>query len=238
MLALQLIACSGNNQVQEEVPEEKLDVLAFTKTGGFRHDCIEPGGAALKEYFKERNINYTQSDDTSLFEGNKLDDFDVIIFFQTTGNVLDSFQQEALVKHVKSGKGFVGIHAAADAEYDWAWYAGLVGAQFESHANIQEATIVKVDTHHLASKHLPDRWSRTDEWYNFRQVPSNVHVLLSIDETTYEGGTHGDSHPMAWYHEYDGGRSFYTALGHTVESYSDTLFLKHVYEGVKWAGSR
>ena len=230
-----LLACSGNSHEPDETPQEKLNVLVFSKTGGFRHECIEPGGAALKTYFEERDMVYTQTEDPGFFTDNKLTEYDAVIFFQTTGNVLDSLQQESLVKFIKSGKGFVGIHAAADAEYDWPWYAALVGAQFASHPHIQQATIVKVDTHHLACKHLPERWSRTDEWYNFKQVPTGVNVLLTLDETTYQGGEHDSLHPMAWYHDYDGGRSFYTGLGHTVESYSDTLFLKHVYEGVKWA---
>jgi type 1 glutamine amidotransferase len=94
---------------------------------------------------------------------------------------------------------------------------------------------MKIDTQHLACKHLPERWNWTDEWYNFKSVPSNVQILLSVDEATYQGGTHGTNHPVSWCQEYDGGRSFYTALGHTVENYSDTLFLKHILEGVKWA---
>ena len=223
------------NHVDTGPDTVRTNVLIFSKTNAYRHESIEPGSEALKNYFSSHQINSTHSEDSSLFNGNGIADYDVIIFFNTTGNILDSVQQESLMRHVKSGKGFVGIHAAADAEYDWQWYASLVGAQFASHPHIQQATIVKVDTHHLAGKHLPERWTRTDEWYNFKQIPSGVNVLLTIDETTYQGGEHDSIHPMAWYHEYDGGRSFYTALGHTVESYSDTLFLKHVYEGVKWA---
>ena len=223
----------------DESPEkEKLNVLIYSKTGGFRHDCIEPGGAALISYFDAKGIKAIQTEDSSLFNGNKLDPFDVVIFFQTTGNVLDSVQQQALVNHVRSGKGFVGIHSAADTEYDWPWYTGLVGAQFASHPEIQQAAIVKIDTQHLACKHLPERWTRTDEWYNFKNIPSNVNVLLTIDEATYQGGSHGSPHPMSWNHTYDGGRSFYTAMGHTVESYQDSLFLEHVVQGVKWAGNK
>jgi len=236
-LSVFVIACSsgpGDNPDEEKKP----NILIFSKTGAFRHESIEPGGEALKSYFAARDITSLQSEDATLFSGNQLSPFDVIIFLNTTGNILDSLQQESLVKHMKSGKGFVGIHSASDTEYDWPWYAGLVAAQFANHPDIQQATVVKVDTGHLSTKHLPDRWMRTDEWHNFRQLPVNVNVLLTLDETTYQGGGHGVNHPLAWYHSYDGGRSFYTAMGHTVESYQDTMFLEHIYQGVLWAGGK
>lgn len=222
-------------QVENETNETELKVLIFSKTNAYRHESIEPGGIALIEYFQDHNISATQSDDSTMFNGNNLSQFDVVIFFNTTGNILDSTQENNLVKHIRAGKGFVGIHSASDTEYDWVWYSRLVGAQFATHPDIQKATVVKIDTHHIANKHLTDRWTRTDEWYNFRKLPDSVTVLLAIDETTYEGGTHDSLHPVSWYHNYDGGRSFYTAMGHTVESYQDTLFLKHILEGVIWA---
>lgn len=237
LITMLTIACAKNHTIDEN-PEKKLNVLIFSKTNAYRHECIEPGGAAIKTYFEENGITSTQTEDSTIFNGNNLDPFDVVIFFQTTGNVLDSIQQNGLMKHVNAGKGFVGIHSAADTEYSWPWYVELVGAQFASHPDIQQATVMKTDTHHLACKHLPERWTRTDEWYNFKQVDTTLHVLLSLDESTYQGGTHGANHPISWYHTHDSGRSFYTAMGHTVESYQDTLFLRHILEGVKWAGGK
>lgn len=140
------------------------------------------------------------------------------------------------MKHVRAGKGFVGIHSAADTEYDWPWFSELIGVSFANHPDIQKATFVRLDTSHPSVKFLPDRWMREDEMYNYTVLPDSVHVVLGVDESTYTGGAHGDYHPVSWYHEYDGGRSFYTALGHTVENYQDTLFLRHIMEGVKWAG--
>ena len=192
----------------------------------------------MKSYFESHDITVTHSEDSSQFNGNGLAAFDVVMFFNTTGNILDSMQEQSLVNHIRSGKGFVGIHAASDTEYDWPWYAGLVGAQFASHPQIQEATLEKTDSLHQSTSHLPERWSRTDEWYNFRQVPGNVKVLLKIDETTYEGGAHSENHPVSWCHEYDGGRSFYTAIGHTTESFQDTMVLRHLLEAVKWAAKK
>ncbi len=220
------------------VPEEELNVLIFSKTGAYRHASIEAGSEALQSYFSKYHINAIPSEDSSVFNGNNLKPYDVVIFFLTTGNILDSAQQVTLMKHVRAGKGFVGIHSAADTEYDWPWFGELIGVRFANHPDIQKATFVRIDTSHPSVKFLPDRWMREDEMYNYTALPDSVHVVLGVDESTYTGGAHGDYHPVSWYHEYDGGRSFYTALGHTVENYQDTLFLRHIMEGVKWAGKQ
>jgi type 1 glutamine amidotransferase len=230
-------SCS-DNKAEGEQGGKQLNVLIFSKTRGYRHECIEPGSMALESYFKLHGITSMHSEDSSVFTSSKLNPFDVIIFFQTTGNFLDSNQQIAFQKFIRSGKGFVGIHSASDSEYDWPWFVNLLGARFANHPDIQTGTLMKTDTSHITCKHLPDRWTRTDEWYNFKQAPSNVQVLLTADESTYQGGTMGANHPMSWCHVYDGGRAFYTALGHTVESYRDTMFLEHVMQGVKWASGR
>lgn len=230
-----LMSCKKDSKEEKAPP---VNLLIYSKTKAYRHECIEPGGKVLQSYFEKYGITSTLTEDSSLFTAGKLKDFDVVMFFQTTGNVLDSTQQVVFENYIKSGKGFVGVHAASDTEYDWPWYGKLVGAYFSSHPDIQPAALIKVDTAHLSCKHLPDRWTRTDEWYNFKQAPVDVNVLLTIDEATYKGGEMGTNHPMSWYHTLDGGRAFYTALGHTVESYRDTLFLEHVRQGVVWAAGK
>jgi len=232
------LSCSQSQQGDKPIIEKKPNVLLFSKTAAYRHACIGPGGETLKSYFNSHGFNTIQSEDSTLFTSNGLSSFDVIIFFQTTGNILDSTQQNAFKKFIESGKGFVGIHSAADTEYDWPWFTNLLGVQFADHPDIQQATFVKVDTNQLTTKHLPDRWTRTDECYNFKQLPTNVNVVLTVDESTYQGGKHGAFHPISWYHTYDGGRAFYTAMGHTVENYGDTMFLEHILQGVKWASGR
>ena len=223
-------------------PREKVshqpNVLIFSKTKANRHECIEPGVAALQGYFKSHGMTSTHSEDTLIFTAENLKPFDAVMFFQTSGNVLGPAQEKVFQSYIRSGKGFAGIHAAADTEYDWPWYGQLTGAYFADHPDIQTGVLVKTDSVHACIKHLPVRWSRTDEWYNFKQTPKNVQVLLKIDEATYHGGVHGADHPMAWCHVYDGGRAFYTALGHTVESYKDTLFLEHIRLGVLWAANK
>ena len=235
LLCLPLFGCGSESSTMVATAPH---VLIYSKTKAFRHECIGPGRTALQSYFKEKGITSTFSEDSSVFTPVGLKDFDVVMFFQTTGNVLDSVQQIAFQDYIKSGKGYVGVHAAADTEYDWPWYGKLIGAYFSSHPDIQAAALQKVDTSHISCKHLPDRWTRTDEWYNFKEAPKDVTVLLTIDEFTYQGGTMGTNHPMSWCDAYDGGRAFYTALGHTVESYSDTMFLEHVLQGVIWASNK
>ena len=238
-----LVTCKTEDSTSNAIVP---NVLIFTKTRAFRHECIEPGVKAIQNYFSNHGITSVQSEDSLLFTPEKLKSFDAIMFFQTTGNVLDSNGQDAFMKYIQSGKGFVGVHSAADTEYDWPWFGELLGARFADHPDIQSGVLIRIDsangstklTTGIATAHLPARWTRTDEWYNFKQAPNNVHVELMADEATYAGGKMGANHPMAWYHNFEGGRAYYTALGHTVESYQDTLFLEHLEKAVRWAAKK
>jgi type 1 glutamine amidotransferase len=222
--------------------DQPLNVLIFSKTEQFRHDSIEDGRAALMAMATTAGWTLAATEDATRFNDDVLGALDVVVFLSTTGNVLDDTQQGAFERFVTSGKGWVGIHSASDTEYDWAFYGGLVGAYFREHPTaIQEATLNVEDGSHPSTAGLPATWTRTDEWYAFQSNPRpDVHVLISLDETSYDPGTAnmaGD-HPVAWWHEYQGGRAFYTALGHTSESYADPLFLGHVEHAIEWAGGR
>jgi len=232
---LGLMTCTNKNSAGIAVVP---NVLIYTRTMAFRHECIDPGVKAMQSYFAKKGITTVQSEDSFLFTDEKLKSFDAIMFFQTTGNILDSIGQEALMKFIRNGKGFVGVHAAADTEYDWPWYGELLGARFADHPDIQSGALIRIDSAKIATAHLPARWTRTDEWYNFKKVSANLHVELKADEATYSGGTMGADHPVAWYHLFEGGRAYYTALGHTVESYQDTMFLEHLARAVKWASGK
>ena len=216
----------------------KPKVLVFSKTAGFHHASIAVGVPAIIKLGQENNFDVDTTTDASKFTTDNLKQYAAVIFLSTTGTVLNDAQKEAFKKYIESGGGFVGVHSATDTEYDWPWYGKLVGAYFKNHPSKQQvATLNVVDRKFIATKHLPAEWKRLDEWYNFKVVPSDkdVHVLITIDEKTYEGGNDGDYHPMSWYHDYDGGRAFYTALGHTDESYSDPLYLQHLLGGIKYA---
>lgn len=210
-------------------------VLVFTKTAGFRHDSIPEGVKAVRRIAAERAWKVEHTEDAGWFTPEKLETFDAVVFLNTTGDVLNDEQQDAFESFIRSGKGFMGVHAAADTEYDWPWYAKLVGAQFKSHPRIQEAILRVVNREHPSTRHLDAEWTRTDEWYDFRTVPAEeVTRLLELDERSYEGGSMGEDHPIAWYHEFGGGRSFYTGGGHTKEAYSEEDFVKHLEGGLAW----
>lgn len=218
---------SGNNSGKR--------ILVFSKTTGFRHASIPNGKAAIQKLGKENGFEVDTTEDATLFTEDNLKKYAAVVFLNTTGDVLDYRQEAAFERFIQSGGGFAGIHSATDTEYDWIWYARLVGGNFESHPKIQQAKIQVVDKNHASTVHLPDVWERRDEWYNFKNLNRDVKVLLKIDEKSYEGGKNGEDHPMAWYHDYDGGRAFYTELGHTEESYTEANYIKHILGGILYA---
>ncbi|MEO6630607.1 MAG: ThuA domain-containing protein, partial [Mucilaginibacter sp.] len=213
----------------------KPRILVFTKTAGFHHASIPLGVDAIIKLGKENNFDVdTTSDDKKFVESN-LKKYSTVVFLSTTGPLLTAPERNDFERYIQAGGGYVGIHAAADAEYDWHWYGRLVGGYFVSHPFQQEAVLHVVDRTHISTKHLPAEWKRKDEWYNYKDLIKDMHVLITIDETSYKGGINGPNHPMAWYHNFEGGRAWYTELGHTDESYSDPLFLNHILGGIKWA---
>lgn len=210
-------------------------ILVFAKTAGFHHESILVGLPAIQKLGGDNNFAVDTTTNSALFTTDNLKQYAAVVFLSTTGDVLNDAQQTAFEQYIKGGGGFVGIHAATDTEYGWPWYGQLVGAYFVSHPAQQEATLNIVDRKTIATKHLPVNWTRKDEWYNFKEIQPDLHVLIKLDESTYKGGINGDNHPMAWYHDFDGGRSFYTGLGHVDASYTDPLFLKHLLGGIQYA---
>ncbi|MEJ8638431.1 ThuA domain-containing protein [Streptomyces sp. MS2.AVA.5] len=214
-------------------------VLVFSKTAGFRHDSIATGVAALKELGKSSNITVDATEEAGQFTTSNLARYDAVAFLSTTGDVLNADQQKAFENYVATGGGYMGIHAAADTEYDWKFYGGLVGAYFASHPQIQPATVRVEDHTHPSTAHLDEAWERTDEWYNYRTNPRDqARVLATLDETTYQGGTMKGDHPIAWCQTYEGGRAFYTGGGHTKESYAEPAFKQHLLGGLRYASGQ
>ncbi|MFD6023452.1 ThuA domain-containing protein [Streptomyces griseoluteus] len=217
-------------------PTETGRVLVFSKTAGFRHDSIPDGIAAVQQLGATDGLTVDATEDATAFTTRNLRRYDAVVFLSTTGDVLDSAQQRAFEGYIRQGGGYVGVHAAADTEYDWPFYGGLAGAWFASHPAIQPATVVVEDHAHPSTAALPARWERTDEWYNYRSNPrARAHVLASLDESSYSGGTMNGDHPIAWCQSYQGGRAFYTGGGHTRASYADPAFRAHLRGGLRWA---
>jgi type 1 glutamine amidotransferase len=233
-LAFGLAACSEPRN--GPAADAAVRALVFSRTTGFRHASIPAGIAAVQGIGTTRGFVVEATEDASTFTDNELARFRVVIFLNTTGDVLDDTQQGALERFVQAGGGFVGVHSATDTEYDWPWYGGLVGAYFDSHPAIQVAALQVVDPTHPSTAALPVSITRIDEWYDFRDpLPPGIGMLITIDEASYSGGTMGAVHPISWSQTYDGGRAWYTAMGHTAESYTEPLFLAHLAGGILWA---
>ncbi len=228
-------------------------VLVFSKTAAFRHDSIPNGIAAIQALGTSKNFQVDATEDGGWFRDDILSHYKAVIWLETTGDVLTDTQQAAFERYIEAGGGYVGVHSAADTEYAWPWYGKLVGAYFKDHPNGTPAgTVLREDSTDPSTATLPASWARTDEWYNFQtfQNPVNgggasavaynprnnpdLHILLTTDTTSYTGAVPaGTDHPIAWCHKYDGGRSWYTALGHTQASYTEQNFLDHLYGGIQ-----
>ncbi|MFT5998310.1 MAG: cytochrome c [Neolewinella sp.] len=214
-------------------------LLVFSKTEGFRHESIGAGIAALTKMAAEKGLEVTFTEDAKVFTDASLRNCRAVVFLNTTGDVLNPKQQIAFERYIQAGGGYVGIHAATDTEYEWPWYGQLAGAYFLDHpstpGNVQEGTFHVLEKDHWATQGMPDTFKRTDEFYAFRNISKNIHTVLEIDNESYVGGSNPDFHPMSWYQEFDGGRSFYTAMGHTDETYVEPLFLNHLSAGIDYA---
>jgi uncharacterized protein len=208
-----------------------VTVLVFSRTTGYRHKSI-PAGI---EAFRQLSDDVQTTEDPTALED--LAGVDAVVFLNTNGEVLTDAARAGLERYVRDGGGFLGVHSAAATEYDWPFYGDLVGAWFDRHPAVQPATITVSDSDHPATAHLPVAWARVDEWYDFRSRP-DARVLLRVDESTYEGGGMGADHPLAWCHERLGGRTFYTALGHTTESYAEPAFRQHLSNALEWVARK
>ena len=214
--------------------KDKGKLLIFSKTNGFHHESIAAGIEAIKKLGTENNFDVDATVDSLEINDANLKQYKAILFLSPTGNILGKNEELALQNFVHRGGGVAGVHAATDCEYQWPWFGKMMGAYFTSHPRQQTAKLQVVDKKHPSTKMLPDTWERKDEWYNFKDINPDLHILIKIDESSYEGGKNNGDHPMAWYHKFEGGKVFYTALGHTNEAYSEPLFLEHLLGGIQY----
>ncbi len=240
-LGYSLVVASLSAQAQQ------FNVLLFTKTNGFHHESVNEGVTAVRKLAVRHDFAVDWHEDASIFNDERLKKYHAVVFLLTTGDILNDEQQAAMERFIRSGKGFVGIHSASDTEYDWDWYTQMVGRTFHIHPANQTAELEVIDRKFPGLDRMPDRFLWTDEWYEFgAERIKGLNYILAVDEQTYDpsaqwgekkGVGMGKFHPIAWYHNYDGGRAFYTALGHLPATYSDTLFLEHIYGGIYWAAT-
>ena len=214
---------------------DKPAILVFSKTKGFRHQSIGPGKLALMKIGEQAGYQVDTTESAEAFTEENLKKYRAVVFLSTTGDVLDQKQQNDFMRFIQSGGGFLGIHAAADTEYEWWWYGKLVGGYFQSHPASQEAEMTKVGAFPIPADSVPATWKRFDEWYNYKKLSPEIKVIYNLNESSYKGGENGENHPIVWYHDYDGGRSFYIGFGHTEESFTDQTFLYTVKKGLEYA---
>ena len=230
---------SGTVTVQNPGADPLENVLVFSETAGFRHDSIDEGIAAIQALGTANDFEVDATEDSADFNTTNLAQYDAVVFLSTTGDVLTDEQQDAFESYMRAGGGFVGIHAAADTEYTWPWYGQMLGGYFRNHPpGTPQAQVNIEDGDEPSTEGLPNPWTRTDEWYNYQsfETPSvngggddysvresGVKVLATMNEGTYDedDGTDevNDDHPIAWCSDFDGGRVWYTGLGHTAESF-------------------
>ncbi|GAB3185609.1 type 1 glutamine amidotransferase [Micromonospora palomenae] len=235
---LAVIACTAP-ATPASAADAPYDVLVFSKTAGFRHDSIAVGTQAIRDLGAANSFTVTATEDAAAFTTGNLAQYEAVVFLNTTGDVLNASQQTAFESYIGSGGGYVGVHAAADTEYGWSFYGNLVGAYFASHPAIQQANVKVENRAHPASAHLPQTWTRTDEWYNYQtNARSTARVLATLDESSYSGGGMGADHPHSWCKTYSGGRAFYTGGGHTQASYAEPAFRAHLLGGIRYAAGR
>jgi cytochrome c len=247
LLLLPVLALMGAAQpAAAQDPEPRFRALVFTKTTGFRHtDAITQGLVAIRALADEHDFAVDATEDAGEFTEQNLARYDVVVLLNAEDlNVLNNSQEVAFEHYVQRGGGVVGIHSASNMHKDWPWYVDMMGgAMFRNHPSgalqFQTATVRVEDAAHPAMQGIPAEWVREDEWYNFTAEPrGKVHVLATLDESTYEeqdGSDEADDHPIAWCSNYDGGRSFYTALGHHGAYYAEPLYRAHLLGGIEWA---
>ncbi len=220
-------------------PARLQNVLAFTRATGFRHDSIEAGFQALQRLGGGNGFSVDRTVSPADFNDDNLAHYDVVVWLNTDSIVLDAPARAAFQRYVHAGGGWVGVHAASNSETNWAWYGQLLGggAFFVNHPPLQEGRVIVESAAHPSTAHLPPSFTVQEEWYEFRANPRpSVRVLLTVDESSYGVGdlAMGD-HPIAWYHEFEGGRAWYTLLGHNISLYSEPWFTQHLLGGIQWA---
>ncbi|WGK65737.1 ThuA domain-containing protein [Croceiramulus getboli] len=242
---LSLCSCQGNAKSDREVTEiekeKQTQVLVFSKTNGYRHASIERGTALIKELGTANNFRVSATEDSLEINTKRLAETDLIVFLNTTLDVLGPDQEQALEKYIRQGGAFFGIHSAADTEYDWPFYGQLVGAYFDGHPNnpnMRTARVFKSEQDHPTTAHFADTVVRKDEWYNYKSWNAEIIPLLYLDESSYEGGTNGDDHPIAWFHESLGGRSYYMGAGHDAAAFDEPDFQEHMLRAIQWTLGR
>ena len=244
VLTLVIVAVLGGAMACGAVPGPR--VLVYTRNGltldgkkGYVHDNIPNSVAMIRQFGAERGFAVDVSDDPVSFTDANLRKYRALVFTNTNNQIFDTEEQKAaLQRFIHVGGGFAGIHSACGSMRAWPWFWAMAGGSFVRHPKLQEFTIRVVDRRHPSTSFLGESWVRTDEFYFLRDMPPGLHVLLAGDLAALNDPLKpkGEAtRPLAWCHEFEGGRCWFTTLGHSKESYTEPVFQQHVLGGILWA---
>jgi len=241
LLGLLTFVSTSSHAQRLQANQERYQVLLFTKSLDYQHRSVTTGVEMFKELAIDNHFALTWTEQSDFFDDqDQLNNMDVIVFMNTSGDILDDDQRRALQNYIHQGGNFVAIHSASFTMMEWPWYVKLVGGVWNRHPSpgISTAIVNNEKPDHPATAHIPKKWLVTEEWYNFLELSDNIEVALSVDETTFIGGKMPDYHPIAWYQEdFEGGRSFHTALGHPEGIYDNPWYRQHILGAVWWAAT-
>lgn len=234
------LLCSSSLSAQQ------FSALLVVQTAGWQHESTFSAIPALEKMAARHSFRLDLKQRAMPINDGMLKQYDVIIFVNTTGDIFNDEEQAAMERFIQSGKGWVGVHAASDTEYDWKWYTDMVGHMFKIHPHVQTGMVDVHDNSFPGLEGWPKRKMWTDEFYEYLDGTRNpdINYLITVDESTYDTEAkwgdnvsrgHGDFHPMSWYRDYDGGRAWYTNFGHVPSVFEDPDFLQHLYGGIWWA---
>ncbi|MBI9018666.1 MAG: ThuA domain-containing protein [Phycisphaerae bacterium] len=234
------------SQASAAAAKPKKNILIYTKNGkGYVHDNIPASIECLKKICADNGWTCEATDDASIFTKEKISKFDVLVFSNTNNETFDTEEQKKVFQeYIRNGGGFVGIHSACGSERSWPWFWANLGGKFVRHPPSQDFTIKIIDQKHPSTISLGAEWKwKNDECYYLNHLNPDIHVLIAVDLNTindkgkekYPGEIFGQYFPLAWCHEFDGGRQWYTALGHAIKHYKDENFVSHITGGIKWA---
>ncbi|MDP1815797.1 MAG: putative oxidoreductase C-terminal domain-containing protein [Leadbetterella sp.] len=234
-ILLLALLCVQISFAQKTRTEKRILIFSKNAAWAYRHASIEFGAKKVKEYCEQRGINADISEDASQFNDENLQKYSSLVFLSANQDIFDADQEAALQRYIRSGGGFVGIHSSSGVERNWKWFNQMLGATFKVHPPYQDGTVKVIDKKHPSTKMLPNEWKRTDEWYFFTPMTNKLNVLMVLDSTTFKSNVHTQNYPNAWYHDFEGGRSFYTAGGHSEKDFEDPLFMQHIFGGISYA---
>jgi len=237
-------------QPNNKVNWKNIKVLIYTKNGkGYVHENIPSAIACFKKLGQQYGFQTVATEDPAMFTKDNLKQYSIIVFTSTNNDVFDTDEQRmAFREYIEAGGGFVGVHSVVGTERNWPWFKMLLGGTFAWHPKFQKYTLRVIDAEHPSMAGLPKVWEKEDECYFQKELYPGiktvmVHDISTLDQSEAEkikanAGSYATLYPAAWYHNYDGGTVWITALGHDKKDYEDPTFVKHIFQGLAYVANQ